>query len=74
MTDIAFMPKRDIFQRNHCVAADDASQTAQPFAGNWVALMRHGRTAFLSFCEKFLHFENFGSLEMTKFSRPTVDA
>ena len=66
--------KRYIFQRDNCIPANDARQAAQPFARYWVALMRHCRTAFLPFPEKFFQFENFRALKMPKLSRPTVDA
>src|SRR5215470_12698581 len=74
MTDVALVPKRHVLQRYDCVAADDARQTAQTFACDRIALVRHSRTAFLAFAKKFFHFENLSTLEMTKFGRPSIDA
>src|SRR6266478_8701759 len=73
MTDIALMPKRDVLQRHKSIAANDTSQAAQPLTGNGIALVRHCRTAFLTFAKKFLHFQHFSPLEMPEFGRPTVD-
>src|SRR4029453_7509963 len=73
MTDIALMPKRDVFQRYKSIAANDTSQAAQPLTGNGIALVRHRRTAFLPFAKKFFHFQHFSPLEMTEFGRPTID-
>ena len=36
--------------------------------------MRHGRAAFLSLTKIFFNFENFSSLQMTKFCCPAIDA
>ena len=73
MADIALVPEGDIFQRRDRVAADHAGQTAQAFAGDRVAFVRHGGTAFLPLGEKLLHLENFGALQMTELRRPAVD-
>ena len=56
------------------VAAHDARQAAQAFAGNRIALVRHGGAALLSFAEKLLHLQHFGALQMAKLRRPAIDA
>src|SRR5438067_8702507 len=73
MTDVALVPERHVLQRNNCVPANDARQTAQTLARDWIALVRHGRAAFLAFAKKFFDLQNFSALEMTKFCRPTID-
>ena len=52
----------------------DAGEAAEPFAGDRVALVRHGGTAFLAGGEKLLDFEHFGALQMAELRRPAVDA
>ena len=74
MADIAFVPEGDVLHRGHGVPANDASQAAQSFAGDWVALVRHGRTAFLPFAEELFHFEHLGALQVAKLCRPAIDA
>src|SRR4029077_16558051 len=74
MTDIALVPERDVLQRHKSIATNDTGQAAQPLTGNGIALVRHRRTAFLTFAKKFFHFEHFSPLEMTEFGRPTIDA
>ena len=73
MADVAFVPERDIFHRGDGVTADDASQTAQSFAGDRVALVRHGRAAFLALGEKFFHLEDLGALQMAELGGPAVE-
>ena len=74
MADVALVPERDVLQRGDGIAANDPRETAQAFAGDRVALVRHRRTAFLPVAEKFFHFENFGPLQMTELGRPAIDA
>ena|SRR2546421_12764787 len=74
MTDVALVPECDILQRHKGIAANDARQAAQPLARDGIALVRHRRTAFLPFAEKFFHFQYFSSLEVTEFGSPTIDA
>ena len=74
MTDVTFVPQCDVLQGNNRIAADDASQSAQPLICDRVPFMRHGRTAFLAFAEKLFHFQNFGALKVTKFGGPAVNA
>ena len=73
VADIALVPQRDILQCGDGVAADNTGQPAQALAGDRIAFVRHGRAAFLSFGEKFLHLENFGALQMTEFGGPAVN-
>src|SRR5437763_16123613 len=73
MTDVALVPKRHVFQRYDCVAANDSRQTIQTFACDWIAFVRHGGTAFLAFAEKFFYFQNLGALQMPKLCCPTID-
>ena len=54
--------------------ANDTRQSAQAFAGDRVALVRHGGAAFLAGAEKLLHLEHFGSLQMPELGRPAIDA
>ena len=73
MADVAFVPERDIFHRGDSVTADDAGQSAQSFAGDRVALVRHGRATFLALGEKFFHLEDLGALQMAELGGPAVE-
>ena len=74
MADVAFVPERDVLQRGEGVAAQDAREAGEPFAGDRVALVRHGAGTFLAFGKKFFGFQNFGALQMAELRRPTFDA
>ena len=74
MADVAFVPERDIFQSGDGISPNDSSESAEALGGDRVALVRHGRAAFLAGAEKFLDLEHFGPLQMPKLRRPTIDA
>ena len=74
MADVAFVPERDVLERGEGVAPHDAGESAQAFGGDRVALVRHGRTAFLAGTEKLLHFQHFGPLQMSQLRGPAIDA
>src|SRR4051812_16806420 len=68
------MPERDVFQRGPCMAADDAGEAGKFFAGDRVALVRHGGAALLAGAEVFLGFEHFGALKVAQLDGPAIDA
>ena len=74
VADVAFVPERHVFQRSDCVASDESGLSAELFAGDGVALVRHRAAAFLSFGKILLHFEHLGALEMAELRRPAVHA
>ena len=74
VADVALVPEGDVFQRGHGVAAQDARQAGQAFAGDGIALVRHGAGTFLARREKFLRLQHFGALQMAEFRRPAFDA
>ena len=63
-----------IFQRRHGIAADDAREAAELFAGDRVALVRHRRAAFLPCGKIFLHLQHLRPLQMPELRRPAIDA
>ncbi len=65
--DVAFVPQRDVFESRLDVRADDAGQAADLFAGDRVALVRHGGRTLLTFGERFFGFPNFGALQVAYF-------
>src|SRR5262245_47140103 len=69
MRDVAFVPESDIFKTCLSISANDASQPAELFTGDGVALVRHSRRTFLPFGEWFLRFAHFGALQVTNFER-----
>src|SRR5205814_10094905 len=69
MGNVALVPKGDVFERGEHVRTHEASEAADLFAGNGVALVRHGGTAALLTAERFLDFADFGALEMANFQR-----
>src|SRR5213082_2551341 len=73
MTDIALVPKRDVFQRRQRVPSHNSSQPTQPLTGYRIALVRHGRATLLTFAKKFFYFQNFSALKMAEFGGPAVD-
>ena len=74
MADVAFVPERDVFHRGEGVAAQHAREAGETFAGDGIALVRHGAGTFLAFGKKFFRFQNFGALQMAKLRRPTFNA
>ena len=68
------MPEGDIFKGGHGISANDAGEAAQAFAGDGIALVRHGAAAFLSLAEILLHLEHLGALQVAEFRRPAIDA
>ena len=74
MGNIAFVPEGDVFERGHGVAAQDAGEAAQFFAGDRVALVGHGGAAFLPGREILFDFEHFSALEVAELGGPAVDA
>src|SRR5665213_2695731 len=58
------MPKSNILERYLRIAAYHARQTADVFAGNRIALVRHGAGTLLSGSEKFFGLANLGALQM----------
>ena len=74
MADVALVPERDVLQRREGVSPHDTGESAQALAGDRIALVRHGRAAFLPGAKKFLHFEHFGPLQMPQLGGPAIDA
>ena len=50
------------------------ARPAEPFAGDGVALVRHGAGAFLALGEELLGFQHFGALEVAELGGPALDA
>src|SRR5205814_3711458 len=73
MTDVALVPKRDVFHRRQRIPAHDSSQSTQPLSRNRIAFVRHGRAALLAFAKKFFHFQNFSALKVAEFGGPAID-
>ncbi len=72
--DVALVPERHVFERRDRIAANNAREAAKFFAGDGIALVRHGAAALLAGGEIFLDLEDFGALEMAEFGGPLVDA
>src|SRR5277367_4751816 len=66
------MPERNILKPSLCVRAHHAGQAADLLAGHRVALVRHGRRAFLFLAEKLLGLADFGTLQMADLRRDLV--
>ena len=64
---IPLVPQRYILEGGLDVGADHARQTADLFAGDRVALVRHGGTALLAAGEVLFGFAHFGALQMAHF-------
>src|SRR5690349_11148547 len=73
MTDVAFVPKGNVFQSGDGISTEDAGEAGETFAGDGVALVRHGAGTFLAFGKKFLGFEHLRPLQMTKLGGPAFD-
>src|ERR1041384_5551086 len=67
------MPERHVLERGERIPPNDTRETTETLRRNRVALVRHGRAAFLTGTEEFFHFEHFGSLQMPQLGRPTID-
>ena len=65
--NVALVPKGNVFVGSHHVAADQAREAADLFAGDGIALVRHRGAAALLGAEGFLGFADFGALEMADF-------
>ena len=68
MADIAFMPKRHIFQGRHDIAAHQTREAREVLTQHRVALMRHGGRTLLPCMEEFLGFAHLTPLQMAHFS------
>ena len=73
MADVALVPQRDVLQCSDRVAAHEAREAAEFFAGDRVALVRHRGTALLAWRKVFLHFEHFGPLQVPELGGPAIN-
>ena len=73
MGDVALVPEGDIFIGGDHVAANEASEAADLFTGDGVALVRHGGAAALLAAEMFLGFANLGALEVADFESDLLE-
>src|SRR5260370_715270 len=71
--NVALVPKADVVERGQHVGTHEARKAADLFAGNRVALVRHGGTAALLAAERLFRFANFGALEMANFERDFLE-
>ena len=62
-----------VFQCRHDHAADQPGLAGQVLAQHRVALVGHGRGAFLALGEIFLGFADFGALQVADFDRQPLD-
>src|SRR5258708_38616507 len=67
--NVAFMPQGYVFEGSEHIRAHRARKAANLFAGNGIALVRHGRAAALLAAERLFGFADFGALEMADFER-----
>ena len=74
MRNIALVPERYIFHGGQGEGADHARQAGQVFRQHRIALVRHGRRAFLAGREEFFRFQHFGALQMPDLGRQAFDA
>src|SRR5205085_1169160 len=68
------VPERDVLEGNHRVGAHDAREAAEVLGKNRIALVRHGRRAFLALAERLERLEQLGALEMAYLCRESLDA
>ena len=61
-------------ERDDCVSANHARQSAQAFPSDGVSLVRHGGASLLAFRKKFFHLQNFRALQMPELGCPAIDA
>src|ERR1700760_3630035 len=73
MRNVAFMPKRNIFERCLRVPAQYSGQTTDLLARNRVLLVWHRRRALLLLAEVLLRFPHLGPLQMPDFNRDLVE-
>ena len=69
MRNIAFVPKRDVFQTDDRICANRPRHSADSFRQNRIAFVRHSRRTFLSGFEFFLRFADFRALPMPNLQR-----
>ena len=67
------MPERDVLEADLCVAAQDASEAAEPLGDDRVALVRHRRGALLTLGERLLDLAHLGPLEVADLGREALD-
>ena len=73
MRNVAFVPERDVLERRRYISAHHARQPDQVFRQHRIALVRHGRRAFLAFGEILLRLQNLGALQMADLGRQPLD-
>jgi len=56
------MPEGNVLESRLGVGADHPGESADLLTGNRIALVRHGRRAFLFLTEKLFGFADFGTL------------
>ena len=71
--NVALVPQGDVFERRQRICAHDAGEAANLFAGDGIALVRHGGAAALLAAERLLDFANFGALQMANFLRDAFE-
>src|SRR5580765_7062075 len=67
------MPDRDVLERRHHIAANEARQAGEILRQHWVALMWHRGGALLPFAKIFLGLEHLGPLQMPDLDRKPLD-
>ncbi|MNJ49380.1 hypothetical protein D3C77_446060 [compost metagenome] len=67
------MPQRHVLVSGHHMPADDAGQTGNILAADWVALVRHGGGAFLAFSEGLLDLSELALLQGTDFGSEFIE-
>ena len=72
--DVALVPEGDVLHGGDGVAAEDAGEAAEAFAGDGVALVGHGAGALLALGEALLDLADLGALEVAEFGCPALDA
>src|SRR6478672_1915422 len=67
------MPERDVLERCMSVAPEQAGETGNLLTTDGVALVRHGRRAFLTARERLFDFANLRFLQTTDFERKFLE-
>ena len=71
--DITFVPKGDVLECRGDRRADKTGEARQVFSQDRVALVGHGRRAFLTGGEELLRFQHFRALEVAHFRGEAFD-
>ena len=71
--DVALVPQRDVLERRHGVAANQAREADDLLAADRVALVRHRRRALLPLGERLFDFADFGLLQPANLERELLE-